>query len=48
MGYTLRHADGTPWGGEGHLSQEMKDKADELGGYVTDDTTGYTVYPEEA
>jgi len=26
----------------------MKDKADELGGYVTDDTTGYTVYPEEA
>lgn len=48
MGYTLHKADGTPWGGEGYLSRNMKDKADELGGYITNDDTGDTVYPEEA
>jgi len=29
------------------LSQNMKDLADELGGYITDDTTNDVIYPEE-
>jgi len=47
MTFTLRNPDGTPWGGENHVSKEMRAKADEMGGYITDDTTGDTVYPTE-
>lgn len=47
MSYTVHNAEGVPVAGDAVLSQGMKDYADEIGGYITDDTTGDRVYPEE-
>lgn len=47
MTYTVHEANGTPRAGDAVLSDNMKELADELGGYITDDTTGDVIYPEE-
>lgn len=47
MTVTLYDAQGTPIAGDATAGQHMRDRADELGGYIKDDATGDIIYPEE-
>jgi hypothetical protein len=46
MGYTLYSAEGQPLAGDPILEENMKARADEVHGYITDDSTGQRVYPQ--
>ncbi|UVG33788.1 hypothetical protein SEA_HERCULESXL_3 [Microbacterium phage HerculesXL] len=45
MTYTLHDSSGQPVAGDATAGQPMRDRADELHGYIVDDTTGETIYP---
>jgi hypothetical protein len=44
-GYILYDVNGNPMSGDTHLDGHMKARADELGGYIEDASTGERVYP---
>lgn len=46
MSYTMYGPDGTPLSGEAFVSQPMRTRCDEVGGYIQDDSTGQRVYPQ--
>lgn len=47
MTVTLYDAQGTPVCGDAAVDQHMRDRCDDIHGYIKDDATGDTIYPEE-
>ena len=47
MSYTVRDSSGQPVSGDAEVDDNMRAYADSLGGSITNDQTGETVYPEE-
>lgn len=45
--YHLYDADGNTIAGDKALGDQMRQKADEVGGYIKDEETGEVIYPEE-
>lgn len=48
MTYTVYDSTGKPLSGDSMVSLNMQQYADANSGYIKDDDTGLTVYPEEA
>lgn len=45
MSFTVHRPDGTPFAGHSILDAQLREAADAVGGYITDDATGAIVYP---